>query len=45
MADLPVDPHHQLPDEDWGQVVRDAKKYRQEHEEWEAQKERDLDGN
>lgn len=27
-----VDPHHRVPDDEWGQVVRDAQKFRAEHE-------------
>lgn len=25
-----VDPHHRVPDEEWGQVRRDAQRFRQE---------------
>jgi len=38
MADEPVteqpyvDPHHKVPDDEWGQVVRDAEKFRKERE-------------
>lgn len=28
-----VDPHHRVPDDQWGQVVRDAQQFRKEHEE------------
>jgi hypothetical protein len=32
--DVPyVDPHHRVPDNEWGQVRRDAQRFRQEHEE------------
>jgi len=34
-----VDPHHRVPDDQWGQVARDAKRFREEHEA--AQKEQD----
>lgn len=27
-----VDPHHRIPDDQWGQVVRDAEKFRLELE-------------
>lgn len=37
MADTPaeqpyVDPHHRVPDDQWAQVVRDAKAFREAHE-------------
>jgi hypothetical protein len=31
-----VDPHHRVPDEQWGQVVRDAKQFRTESDESET---------
>lgn len=31
-----VDPHHRVPDEQWGQVLRDAKRYREESDESET---------
>lgn len=27
-----VDPHHRVPDDQWGQIVRDARAFREEHE-------------
>lgn len=27
-----VDPHHKVPDDQWGQVVKDAKRFREEAE-------------
>jgi len=31
-----VDPHHRVPDDQWGQVVRDAKQFRAESDESET---------
>jgi hypothetical protein len=31
-----VDPHHRVPDGQWGQVVRDARKFREESDESET---------
>lgn len=31
-----VDPHHRVPDDQWGQVVRDAQKFRAESDESET---------
>jgi hypothetical protein len=32
-----VDPHHRVPDDQWGQVVKDAKKIREESDESETE--------
>lgn len=32
-----VDPHHRVPDDQWGQVVRDAQRFREEAEKKEAE--------
>lgn len=32
-----VDPHHRVPDDQWGQVVRDAQRFRAESDESETE--------